>query len=145
MQSKARVYIAADQWRCFHCDEVFTDRQSAQDHFGLDDIEPPACIQVLTEGERAIVEDRRHWRNRALAAESEAEQKAYEAHLLTFDLSWSRQFRGARSLNEAFHVFDAMEGRALAAEAALDAAPRWLANWLRRRSERLATKDSADA
>lgn len=22
-------------WRCFHCDEVFTDRQAAADHFGV--------------------------------------------------------------------------------------------------------------
>jgi len=35
---------AAPQWRCFHCDEVFTDKAEAQEHFGeyLDD--SPLCL-----------------------------------------------------------------------------------------------------
>lgn len=40
-------------WRCFHCDEVFTDREVAADHFGVqidglaDDV---ACKLNATEG-----------------------------------------------------------------------------------------------
>lgn len=30
-------------WRCFHCDEVFTDRAAAADHFGSDPMASPAC------------------------------------------------------------------------------------------------------
>lgn len=41
------------EWRCFHCDEVFTDPKSAQDHFGDGggcDPEPPACKLNAMEG-----------------------------------------------------------------------------------------------
>ena len=31
------------QWRCFHCDEVFTNHKAALDHFGLDEGALPAC------------------------------------------------------------------------------------------------------
>lgn len=31
------------QWRCFHCDEVFTDRADAADHFGTSELQRPAC------------------------------------------------------------------------------------------------------
>jgi hypothetical protein len=34
----------ADHWRCFHCDEVFTDPESAADHFGLNATAPTACV-----------------------------------------------------------------------------------------------------
>jgi hypothetical protein len=30
-------------WRCFHCDEVFIDREAAQDHFGVSLFDQPAC------------------------------------------------------------------------------------------------------
>ena len=30
-------------WRCFHCDEVFTERECAQLHFGATLMSDPAC------------------------------------------------------------------------------------------------------
>ena len=30
-------------WRCFHCDEVFTDRAAALEHFGSSTLDEPAC------------------------------------------------------------------------------------------------------
>jgi|GEM_PF-3574626 len=33
----------AKEWRCFHCDEVFTDEHSAKLHFGMDQCKDPAC------------------------------------------------------------------------------------------------------
>jgi hypothetical protein len=30
-------------WRCFHCDEVFTDKAEALEHFGSDEWKTPAC------------------------------------------------------------------------------------------------------
>jgi len=30
-------------WRCFHCDEVFTDVEAARLHFGSDETRQPAC------------------------------------------------------------------------------------------------------
>lgn len=34
---------AAQRWRCFHCDEVFTDKAEAREHFGSDEWTTPAC------------------------------------------------------------------------------------------------------
>ena len=31
------------EWRCFHCDAVFADAESAVLHFGTSEIQPPAC------------------------------------------------------------------------------------------------------
>lgn len=35
MAEVARSAEESKSWRCFHCDEVFTDRESAADHFGV--------------------------------------------------------------------------------------------------------------
>lgn len=35
---------AKKEWRCFHCDEVFTDEHSAKLHFGMDQCSDPACV-----------------------------------------------------------------------------------------------------
>jgi hypothetical protein len=32
-----------EQWRCFHCDEVFTDVEKAREHFGTSLAQSPAC------------------------------------------------------------------------------------------------------
>lgn len=43
----------AHEWRCFHCDEVFTTVEAARDHFGDGggcDPEPPACKLNQMEG-----------------------------------------------------------------------------------------------
>jgi hypothetical protein len=31
------------EWRCFHCDDVFTDPTAARNHFGLTGYDIPAC------------------------------------------------------------------------------------------------------
>lgn len=31
------------EWRCFHCDEVFTDEHKAREHFGESMCDDPAC------------------------------------------------------------------------------------------------------
>lgn len=31
------------EWRCFHCDEVFVDKQAAEAHFGSTEIDKPIC------------------------------------------------------------------------------------------------------
>lgn len=40
----------AREWRCFHCDEVFTDAQCARLHFGIDESHTPACLIAGAEG-----------------------------------------------------------------------------------------------
>jgi len=36
-------------WRCFHCDEVFADAESAALHFGTSEIQSPACSIDIAE------------------------------------------------------------------------------------------------
>lgn len=136
------VLDQAVEWRCFHCDEVFRTRQAAQDHFGLDELERPGCVAILTEGERAILEDRREWRERALAEERAHGATAAEASSLRWDAHRITKKYGGQGASLWF-AFEHVEGRMLAAEAALDAAPRWLRGWLRQRVERRATKRRA--
>lgn len=38
------------QWRCFHCDEVFTSRKFAAEHFGVEPTAAPACQLKSYEG-----------------------------------------------------------------------------------------------
>ena len=39
-------------WRCFHCDEVFTDEQTARDHFGPHQLDQAACQIPIAEYRR---------------------------------------------------------------------------------------------
>ncbi|RWB67610.1 hypothetical protein [Mesorhizobium sp.] len=45
---------AAYPWRCFHCDEVFTDERCARDHFGADETREPAC-RIKMGAERSML------------------------------------------------------------------------------------------
>jgi hypothetical protein len=38
------AFDAATSWRCFHCDEAFTDYNAARDHFGDDAFYRAACL-----------------------------------------------------------------------------------------------------
>lgn len=41
----------AKEWRCFHCDDVFTTEHQARVHFGCDEMSEPACkIKMGAEG-----------------------------------------------------------------------------------------------
>jgi hypothetical protein len=45
--------MARKQWRCFFCDEVFTSRRLAAEHFGVDDAceaDTPACKLTSHQG-----------------------------------------------------------------------------------------------
>lgn len=54
-----------ETWRCFHCEEVFTDKAEAREHFGSDEWKTPACrlsadsVKKLRELENANTELRR--------------------------------------------------------------------------------------
>ncbi len=43
-------FIKEIHWRCFHCDEVFTNRKYAAEHFGVDQTAEPACKLSHSEG-----------------------------------------------------------------------------------------------
>lgn len=38
------------EWRCFHCDAVFTRRSEAQEHFGFAEDRTPACQVAAQDG-----------------------------------------------------------------------------------------------
>jgi len=40
-----RAISAADVWRCFHCNAIFTDPVEAEQHFGRNPHETPKCQQ----------------------------------------------------------------------------------------------------
>ncbi len=45
-------------WRCFHCDEVFTDKNAAREHFGSTELDEPGC-KMLAKGELELLRDYR--------------------------------------------------------------------------------------
>lgn len=53
-EATSRADEAEAEWRCFHCDEVFTDRHAARDHFGHDDTCEPAC-KIKMGAERSLL------------------------------------------------------------------------------------------
>lgn len=43
------------KWRCFHCDDVFTNPKHAAAHFGYDELQTPGCVAVLRGGEAHLL------------------------------------------------------------------------------------------
>lgn len=85
--SQARELSA---WRCFHCDESFSDREAAQEHFGRSEIDKPMCqmdaeyIRWLEAQHRRNVEDdtealrsMRGWASEHEALRRRAEEEGY--------------------------------------------------------------------
>ncbi|PWJ88446.1 hypothetical protein C8D77_111169 [Mesorhizobium loti] len=99
---------AAHAWRCFHCDEVFTDERCARDHFGRDETCEPAC-QIKMGAERSLLTALRRAENdaadawAAIHSESTDAAKAYHAQLarhqeqlrITEELGFERGMREA--------------------------------------------------
>lgn len=126
-------------WRCFHCGDVFTDPALAAEHFGDGNYEAemPICIEAATTEQRELVKTNREMWTRIRAAEEEIETLDHQVRSFEYV---ARKLTGKPSAtaHDLTMEWDSMEGRVLAAEAAIDAAPRWLANLLRRRAERRA-------
>jgi hypothetical protein len=113
--------ILARHWRCFHYDEVFTGREQAAMHFGLENdghhFETPACISPLRYDELARCRElKAAWADvdEAQAAQERAESDADNYHMMGDELA--RYFNGARTVHQAYLVLDETVGRALAAE-----------------------------
>lgn len=112
-------------WVCFHCGEEFSvPRQkchqraleAAREHFGATPQDEPLCkVATLPHAElvrrvRAAEESERA----AIEARQQADDEAEAAHSALSSLG--TYFKGARTVYDAFCLFDSMEGRALAAE-----------------------------
>jgi len=109
------------QWRCFHCDFVTSDRKEAMGHFGDMDDEYPVCV-VWSD----LNADEKVAEYASMGAELAAERdenttlqhriEGLEHQIAGIESEISSRFKGCRTINDAWHAFDSMEGRALAAE-----------------------------
>ena len=82
---KTEVEELRKQWRCFWCDEVFTDEESAKEHFGSDDYctpEGPGCVSPLRSDEKARLKELQEAREHAFKCQREAEENDEAAGLL---------------------------------------------------------------
>lgn len=123
-------------WRCFHCDELLLTREGAAEHFGDGNYEGdmPLCIEAATSELKALVLTNREIFVRLQKVEGELEQAEHERDC------WAQAGRKAvgdpcASWHAIGHIREEAEGRALAAESALNAAPRWLRRLLRWKAE----------
>lgn len=106
-------------WTCFHCGETFTTVGGARDHFGATpDAQPGCLIRVQLGEERGLQMELRKAEAEIASLRAANEQLDYEAgHARAMEMEIGRRFKnGARSVQDAFNLFDSMEGRALAAE-----------------------------
>lgn len=61
---------ADKQWRCFHCDEMFTTQVDAENHFGRYEHDTPACV-IKASGEFALLRALRNAESQLLRYHSE--------------------------------------------------------------------------
>lgn len=118
-------------WRCFHCGFETSDEREAAAHFGDRDEVEALCQtwQTLNADGRAQEyqsiqreltaerDDNRRLRGRVEDLEYQVDGQ--HAAIASF-----RPFRECTTISQIFHVYDSMEGRALASEAKLT----WLKN-----------------
>lgn len=124
-------------WRCFHCDELFHDRAAAAEHFGsYGEGDQPLCVEAATLDMREIAAHLRELRQELSGERDDNERLGSENSGWRY-IARKLTRKPAATFHDLEHEWEFMEGRVLAAEAAIDAAPAWLASWLRRRAERL--------
>lgn len=102
-------------WRCFHCDEAFTDRAAACEHFGESRVGVPLC-QEPRDVQEALRRTRIAENESLRMADSLGQERTENERLAHLLASWERQF-GTTDPRAAWNRLDSMEGRALAAEA----------------------------
>lgn len=115
-----------DRWTCFHCGFETTDREEAAAHFGdRDDAEEftPLCRwwKNMTPEERGealqeAIRDLNAEREENALLRTRIEGLGYQVEGQKSEIKSFAPFRGCDSINQVFHVYDSMEGRALAAE-----------------------------
>lgn len=116
----------SESWRCFHCGFETVDYREARSHFGDRDEESPLCLtwRDLDADGRAseygsvleqLVQEREE--NARLCTMNDGLE--YQVTGQIHAIKSFRPFRDCETINQVFHVYDSMEGRALVAEAAL--------------------------
>lgn len=85
------LFRGRKQWRCFHCDDVFYSAKLAQEHFGDDCSQTPACKLASHEG---------HLITYIRKLESEVEQyRREDSHVLRS--MWSLEADHRRAIQRA--------------------------------------------
>lgn len=104
-------------WVCFHCNEVFTEREAAAEHFGNGDYETeiPLCVEAATTEQKQLILTNREMWERLQGVERENEDLEEQAY------SWSYVARKltkkpSATSHDLEHEWDFMEGRVIAAE-----------------------------
>jgi len=113
-------------WNCFHCGFATDDPREAASHFGDRDDEEPMCLHWSR-----LSTEERLGQFQSLQQELDAERdenaqlrtkiEGLEYRVEGIESQVASRFKGCRSINDAFHLYDSMEGRALAAEERLKA------------------------
>ncbi len=110
-------------WTCFHCGETLKTVGAAQDHFGEGPFDEPGCLMKVRVGnERGWLMEIRKLEEENAKQSRQIEEMDNEVSCFYATVSeLKRLFNGARTVHQAWLVYESMESRALAAEEKLDA------------------------
>lgn len=115
-------------WVCFHCGFTTGDEAEAKAHFGDRDDEEPLCLtwhDLDADGRaseyQSVIQELNGEREENAALRTKVEGLEYRVDGQLSDIRSFTPFRKCSGINEVFHVYDSIEGRALAAEAERDA------------------------
>lgn len=132
-----RTMLESMPWRCFHCDEIFHDKQSAQDHFGLDEVftVEPSCVEASKSDLKSLIATNRELWSRLYKEMQHNEQLEFEVHCWE---QFARKVTGSN--NPTWHdpplAWDDMKGQVIAANTLVAEFPRWMQNLARWNYER---------
>lgn len=112
--------VSTGPWRCFHCDEEFTDRETAADHFGAGEYEDetPLCIEAATAETKDLIRTNREMWESLRKANDENEDLEYKLGQWEYI---ARKLTGKpdATTHDVEHEWDFMQGRVIAAESKL--------------------------
>jgi hypothetical protein len=104
------------EWRCFHCDEVFDDRESARLHFGDGEDATAGCVLKLDGKERAILACLREAEERNRLLLRRAQEAEYEGESNAGLRAELKRLFGVSNAWGCWCKLDYAEGRILALE-----------------------------
>ena len=123
-------------WACFHCGFITGDEAEAKAHFGDRDDDEPLCLtwhDLDVDGRaseyQSVLKELGGEREENDALRTKIEGLEYRVDGQLSNIRSFAPFRKCSGINEVFHVYDSMEGRALAAEAERDALAAQVAEW----------------
>lgn len=110
-----------EEWRCFHCEFATSDAKEAAAHFGDRDDESPICVTWKELNADGKLAEFQQMFGELESERDESNQLRMSVETLEYRLSeyenlLSSRFKNCRTLNDAFNLFDSVEGRMLAAE-----------------------------